>query len=196
MPAPKMLTRDASSVHCPLPRLSPAADSPRNRLCGTRRLLNASFTTNQCLHGLPGCGRVHGNTSIAVVFGGTATMLPPDWLSCCTWVSRLASSSVQGFLKSAVPEIVGRVRQLRSGGRRTRHLTGLVVDPHHADELAWRRERRRVLTLCNVAGRPASVRKRFRKFFTRSNQDSALQSRRSRIGANSEGILPALSLRS
>ena len=52
------------------------------------------------------------------------------------------------------------------------------------------------LTPCNVEGRPASVRNRLRKFFTRSSHVSALQSRRSRIGANSAGMRPDLSRRS
>ena len=49
----------------------------------------------------------------------------------------------------------------------------------------------RELTLCNVAARPASLRNRLRKFLTRSNHVSALQSRRSRMGAHAAGMRPA-----
>ncbi len=71
----------------------------------------------------------------------------------------------------------------------------MVSDQNDAAEerCDWRREVRKEW---RELGRPASLRKRLRKFFTKSRHNSAFSSSRSRIGAQSLGIAPALSARS
>ncbi|MEY3459338.1 MAG: hypothetical protein RL215_2495 [Planctomycetota bacterium] len=71
-------------------------------------------------------------------------------------------------------------------GMTGRHFTGWLrgVCDFQGRCRASRQRRRRERTVRSVSGRPASVRKRRRKFLTRSSQVSGLQSSRVRMGSS------------